>query len=145
MVRIVRLSDKVSARIEGEDPLDNLDLTDLAASLAQHLQAASNYREDARVFAERANVEKRKAAEMRALIEEVRARRDNPPAKKSRMDPLDSYDEHALAAQAGQHDRNADKFTRDSSEYTAKAEREQRLSDETQRLISQVQKRQKQR
>lgn len=143
MVRIVRINDRMSARIEGEDPLDNLNLADLASSLAQYLQAANNYRIDATTFGERANIEKRKAAEMLSLIQEIRDRRINPPEKKSRMDPLDTYDEHALAAQASQHERNADKFTRDSQEYTAKAGKAQKEADEVQRLISLVQKRQR--
>lgn len=140
MARIVRISDKVSAKIEGEDPLDKYDLVDLATSLAQHIQAVNNYRIDTTVFANRANIEKKKAAEARSLIEEIRDRKINPPVKKSRMDPLDSYDESALAADAVQHERYAIKFLADSQEYASKAEKEQKLADEVQRLINLVRK-----
>ena len=63
----------------------------------------------------------------------------------SRMDPLDSYDPAALAAQLSQHLSDAQRFEKDSQEFAAAAQRERRKADEVQKLITKVNERRKQR
>lgn len=125
-------------------PLDSLELDDLATHLAQYLQGVHNYTTDSRLYADRANVERKRAVDMRKVLEQIEDRRINgPPEKVSRMDPLATYDPMAVSTQASQHDRNAVKFDQLAADYSAKAEDAQKSADETQTLIRQVKDRRK--
>ena len=128
----------VGLKVTQSDPLD-IDPSKLAVDLAQYLNSVSLFRQDAATFAERANIERRKASEMGDLIARVRRRRDKgPPENVSRMDPLGSYDPEALQTQQEQHERNAVVMDQKATEAAAKAEKAQREANDTQVLIHKV-------
>lgn len=138
----------VGLKVTKSHPLDKYEPQTLAVNLAQQLQASVNYERDAKTFAERANIERQKAIEMQEVIDQVEERRRNglpPDAKKSRMDPLETYDPMALRTQKSQHERNALMFDQKAQDYTAKAEKERKEADKTQVLIRKVNARIKER
>jgi len=136
--RIVDIAPGLRAHIVGEHPLDKYDPKKLAIDLASHLQGVNNFAFDARVFGERAAVEKKSAAELRKLLEEMAERKEKGIKSTSRMDPMETYDPMAIKTQIADHERNAAKFEMDARDFTAKAEREQRKVNEVQNLLRQV-------
>lgn len=68
----------------------------LAIQLAGALQGTMSAQEDTTVFQEDIRTQRRKIMDLQLLLTQIKAFRDNPPAKISRMEPLMQYDKKAI-------------------------------------------------
>jgi len=124
---------KVSFKIEHDRPEDSPN--SLAIRLVEAFQAAANSQADADALRFSAQSERTKAQQIQDAIFQLKERKKNPPAKVSRMDPLNEYSLEACETQLAELKKNSVELQKTSDEHAQEAMRQRNEAERLQRLI----------